>query len=146
MNVSDSTLQQLQRALRKVAQKFQEAAGAEPLTDIHLMATPDSGELRVYDDDDRELTRCVVEEWIGNSDEDFYDIAAKALTEAIRREAELLSALHLLKPYSFVLIGENHETLKDLYLVDDDTIILDEELMKGLSEDLDHFWEELCKQ
>ena len=60
--------------------------------------------------------------------------------------AELLSALHLLKPYSFVLIGENHETLKDLYLVDDDTIILDEELMKGLSEDLDHFWEELCKQ
>jgi hypothetical protein len=42
-----------------------------------------------------------------------------------------------------VLIDEDHETICDLYLVDDDIIVLDGELMVGLSEDLDKFWEEL---
>jgi hypothetical protein len=97
----------------------------------------------VFNDEDEEITRCVVEEWIENKDENFYDNIKNILITAIERNKALLENLHILKPYSFVLVDEDHETICDLYLVDDDTIVLDGELMAGLSEDLDLFWEEL---
>lgn len=53
--------------------------------------------------------------------------------------------LPILKPYSFVLIGEDKETINDLYLVDDDTIMLDGDLLKGLDKDLDEFLNHLLK-
>ena len=75
MKMSEQTLQQVERALRKVAAKFPTTSGHTPLTDIYLQVTPESGELRAYDDDDVELTRCVVEEWIDYRGEDFYEVA-----------------------------------------------------------------------
>ena len=45
-----------------------------------------------------------------------------------------------------MLIGEDKETLADLYLVDDETIMISGDLMEGLGEDLDQFWEELSKK
>lgn len=71
MNASEQTLQQIKRALRKAASKFPSDAECFPLTDLLLQVKQESGELLVYDDDDRELTRCVVEEWIDNKDENF---------------------------------------------------------------------------
>jgi hypothetical protein len=51
----------------------------------------------------------------------------------------------ILKPYSFVLEDDDHEHLAELYLVDDDTAIIDQELMAGLDKDLDNFLEDLLK-
>ena len=42
-------------------------------------------------------------------------------------------------------MDEDFETIAELYLVDDDTLILSHELMEGLSDDLDKFWQELSK-
>ena len=51
MKASQQTIQQIERALRKVAGKFPE--DAEPLfTDIHLLVNPYTGEIRTYNDDD----------------------------------------------------------------------------------------------
>ena len=36
--------------------------------------------------------------------------------------------------------------LTDLYLVDDETIMISGDLMEGLGEDLDRFWEDLSKK
>ena len=100
----------------------------------------------VFNDEDIEITRCVVEEWINNHNENFYDIVKQQLLKAIQERKEELENLCILKPYSFVLVDEDHETICDLYLVDDDTIVLDGELMAGLSDDLDSFWEELSSK
>ena len=143
MHSSEHTLKQIERALKKVAQKFNVELENQPLTDIHLQVNQDSGELLVFNDEDEEITRCVVEEWIENKDENFYDNIKNILITAIERNKALLENLQILKPYLFVLVDEDHETICDLYLVDDDTIVLDGELMAGLSEDLDLFWEEL---
>jgi hypothetical protein len=43
-------------------------------------------------------------------------------------------------------MGEDGETLQDIYLVDDDAIILDSELLKGLDEELDQFLENLMRE
>lgn len=146
MNASEQTLQQIKRALRKAASKFPSDAECFPLTDLLLQVKQESGELLVYDDDDHELTRCVVEEWIDNKDENFYAAIQPVLKQAISELRDVTEHVAVLKAYSYVLIGEDKETIADLYLVDDDTIVISGELMKGLSEDLDHFWEELSNE
>lgn len=146
MNASEQTLQQIKRALRKAASKFPSDAECFQLTDLLLQVKQESGELLVYDDDDRELTRCVVEEWIDNKDENFYVAIQPVLKQAITELRDVTEHVAVLKPYSYVLIGEDKETIADLYLVDDDTIVISGELMEGLSEDLDHFWEELSNE
>ena len=53
--------------------------------------------------------------------------------------------MSILKPYSFVLEDDDHENVEELYLVDDDIVIIDEELMKDLDSDLDNFLNNLLK-
>ena len=72
MKANEQTQQQIERAIRKIAQKFPSDEDTSILTDIHLRASQDSGELLAFDDDDKEITRCVVEEWIDNKDDNFY--------------------------------------------------------------------------
>lgn len=143
MQASEHTIKQIERALKKVAQKFNVELENQPLTDIHIQVNQESGELLVFNDEDVEITRCVVEEWIESKDEDFYEHVKSTLLQVIQQNKEITEGLHVLRPYSYVLVDEDHETICDLYLVDDDTIVLDGELMEGLSEDLDQFWEEL---
>ena len=103
MDITEQTILQVERFLRKVAQKFPESEETSVLTDIHVRVSQDSGELLAFDDDDKEITRCVVEQWIDNKDENFYDEVAKILRELMRRNADLIDSLGILKPYSFVL-------------------------------------------
>ena len=146
MNASEQTLQQIERALRKAATKFPVEEENIPLTDIYLQVKQESGELLVFNDDSEELTRCVVEEWMGNSSETFYDDIQPILVKVIKSMKDTWDRLPVLKPYSLVLLGEDGETITDLYLVDDDLMLLDGDLMTGLSDDLDQFWEVLSKK
>lgn len=146
MKASDQTLQQLERALRKVTEKFPATEEASILTDIHIRVTQDTGEVMVFDDDEQELTRCVVEQWIDNTDDNFYDDAASAFRTAINRHKDSIENMSILKPYSLVLEDDDKETIADLYVVDDDTVIIDEELMPGLDKDLDDFFKKLFKE
>lgn len=146
MTANEQTYQQIERALRKAASKFLPLTDCLPLTDIYLQVKQESGELLVFDDDDHELTRCVVEEWIGNSDEHFYDEVQPILITALTRLKEVTEHVAVLKPYSYVLMGEDHETIADLYLVDDETLLVSGDLMQGLEEDLEHFWQQLCAE
>ena len=77
METNTQTVQQIERFLKKVSQKFPHTSEPTLLTDIHVRVTQESGDLMAFDDDDNEITRCVVEEWIGNNADDFYaDITA----------------------------------------------------------------------
>lgn len=142
--VTDTTTQQIVRALRKAASKFPAETESRPLTDLYLQVKQESGELMIFDDEEQELTRCVVEEWIGNKDEDFYNNVQEDLAAIIRENKEITENVNILKPFSYVLIDEEKETLAELHLVDDDTILLSGELMKGLEKDLEDFWNKLA--
>ena len=52
----------------------------------------------------------------------------------------------ILKPYSFVLVDEDKETISDLLLVDDDTLLVNDELLKGLDKELDDFLKNLLEK
>ena len=147
MKANEQTLQQIDRALRKLAEKFPEDKEASMLTDIHIRVTQETGELMAFDDDDKELTRCVVEQWMDNKDDTFYDHVAATLRKCINKQKKLLGNLSVLKPYAFVLEDDERENKAELFVVDDnDTVIIDTELMKGLDKDLDKFYDNLLKE
>ena len=133
MEITEQTILQVERFIKKVAQKFPtvEESEASLLTDIHIRVSQDSGEMLAFDDDDVEITRCVVEQWIDCKDENFYDEIADCLRGLLRKNAEIIDNLGLLKPYSFVLEDDDKQHLGELYLADDDTIILGGDLMQN---------------
>lgn len=145
MKTTEQTLQQIDRVIRKIADKFPAAHEASILTDIHLCVSQDTGELLVLDDDDKEITRCVIEQWIDDKDDDFYDQAASVLRKSLGEHAELIESMSVLKPFSFVLENEDRDEQYELYVVDGDTIILDPILMDDLDADLDKFFKNLMK-
>lgn len=146
MTANEQTYQQIERALRKAASKFSPDAETKPLTDLYIQVKQESGELKIYDDDDNELTRCVVEEWIGNTDENFYSAVRPIVIKSIKSIKEITENVAILKPYSYVLMDDDYETIDELYLVDDDTILISGKLMEGLDDDLETFWEKLSKE
>ncbi len=142
MTPTSQTLQQITRALRKVAQKFPPGETAA-MTDIHMQVKPESGELITYNDDDDELNRCVIEQWIGCNDE-LYDDAAEQIRQCIEQiRHEVVDRMSLSRPFSYVLLNDEHETLGDIYLVDEDEVIVPTRLLEGLDEDLNAFLEKL---
>jgi N-acetyl-anhydromuramyl-L-alanine amidase AmpD len=148
MEITEQTLQQVERFIKKIAQKFppQELNETSVLTDIHVRCSQDSGELLAFNDDEQEITRCVVEQWIDNKDENFYEEVAKCLRNILRKNTAIVDNLGILKPYSFVLEDDDKEHLGELYLADDDTIIVGGDLMEDLDHDLDTFLDDLLKE
>ncbi|MBQ8711274.1 MAG: hypothetical protein IJ551_00375 [Prevotella sp.] len=146
MKATEQTLQQIERAIRKIADKFPATQEASVLTDIHIRITQESGELMAFDDDDNEITRTIIEQWIDNKDDDFYEQIPSIIRRCIQKQKELVDNMAILKPYSFVLEDDDKEPLGELYVVDDDTVIIDSELMEGLDKDLDDFFDKLLKE
>lgn len=146
MELTEQTILQVERFIKKVAQKFPISDDISILTDIHVRVSQDSGELLAFDDEDQEITRCVVEQWIDNKEENFYGEIAKALRNIFGKNASILDNLGILKPYSFVLEDEEKENKGELYLADDDTIIVGGDLMEDLDSDLDSFLNNLLKE
>ena len=146
MKPSEQTTQQIERFLRKLAQKFPFNEETSIVTDIHVRVSPESGEMLAFDDDDKEITRCVVEQWIGNNDEDFYDSVERILTTAFAASADIIDKFGILKPFSLVLENDEKEYVAELYIADDDTVIIGKDLMEGLDSDLDSFLDNLLKE
>ena len=145
MNTSEQTLQQIERAIRKIAEKFPAKEEASLMTDIHIRVTQETGEMVVYNDEDAEVTRCVIEQWINNTDDNFYDQIASIIRKCLVKHKDTIEQMSILKPFSFVLENDDKESVSELYLVDDETVIIDPDLMEGLDEDLDAFLENLLK-
>lgn len=146
MKLSQKSLGSIEAVLKRAIEKYN---GDEQtiVTDIHCYPNPVSGELFIYDDDEEELANTTVPEWIGIEDENFFDEAAKVLRTSLSRmkDAGSFSKLTLLKPYSFVLVDDDKETVEELLLMDDDTMLLHTELLQGLDKDLDNFLKKLLE-
>lgn len=146
MKPTEQTLQEAERAIRKIAEKFPPAEEATQLTDIHIRVSQDTGEMLAFDDDDNEINRCVIEQWIDNKEDNFYEGVTSTLRSILNNRKDLIEQMSVLKPYSFVLEDDDRETIEELYLVDDDIVILNEELMADLDKDLDDFLNKLLKE
>lgn len=148
MNLGNQSQATILAALKTALEKLAEAGGQGIITDIHLQPSLSEAELRLFDDEDHELVRVPVKEWQDYEQEVFYGEVEAQLRQLVGelKKQGALDNLPLLKPYSFVLVDEEHETIADLLLVDDDTVLLNDELLKGLDEELDAFLKKLLEE
>ena len=69
---------------------------------------------------------------------------APVLHDILQQHHQVVEEMSLMRPFSFVLMDDDRETLQDLYYVDnEETVILDGDLLKNLDEDLDTFLKHL---
>jgi nitrate/nitrite-specific signal transduction histidine kinase len=146
MAQNNQILQILDDAFSALAKRYPVGADDPVMTDVLMQVNADTGQLAVYDDDDNEVYSAVVEEWVGKESADDAEIV-NVLTSYLSDHKEQLESLSLLKPYSFILVDEDKETVAELYLVDDHLMVLDSsQLMQGLDQDLDNFLDQLMKE
>ena len=145
MNNSQQTISQVDRAIEKTIAKFTNNEDTVVFTDVHFRVIQDSGEILTFDDDDEEINRCVVNDWIGNTDDNFYHHVASLLRQRLNEHTEQIEKMNIAKPFSFILEDDEHELIAELFIADDDTVILGGDLMEGLNSDLDKFFDDLMK-
>ncbi|RRD02248.1 hypothetical protein [Prevotella sp. OH937_COT-195] len=146
MNTNEQTIQKIERFLGKIVQKFPCVSEPGIMTDLHIKVVQESGELLAFDDDDNEITRCVVDQWIENKETDFYSNVAKILRETIINNKSKIDNLGIIKPYNLVLENDEREHVSELYVADDDTVIIGGDLMQGLDKELDAFLNHLLSE
>lgn len=147
MKLSQQTQSLIESAIRKAVSKYARKSEQTIVTDIHLQPNPNSGELLISDDD-AELNCVTVDEWAASESDDFYQSVERILRQILTRmkDAGDFDNISILEPYSFVLVDEEKETVAELLLMDDDTLLVDDELLKGLDKELDDFLKELLEK
>lgn len=149
MDISEQSHVAIASALKEALKRYTGTGEESVLTDIHLHPNQETGEVVISDDDDAILARTVVNEWVNYEGDDFYTVVEPLLRKEVvtLKEQGLLDKVALMKPYSFVLIDDEKESVADLLLVDDDeTLFLNDELLKGLDEELDAFLKDLLEK
>ena len=148
MKLSQASLSLLEKTIRQAVSKYTCGCEQTIVTDIHLQANQNSGELSIFDDEDEYLACASIEEWMTYDGEYVYENVERILATLLNsmKNGGDFDKLAILKPYSFVLVDDEKETIAELLLMDDDTLLVNEELLKGLDEELDSFLKELLEK
>lgn len=148
MKINQSSTALLEATVKKAINRYTHSSGQPIVTDIHLQPNPVTGELIIFDDDDTVLASAVIEDWIAGEEDDFYGKAECRLTSLLNnmKAAGAFDPMVIMKPFSFVLVDAEKETVAELLLMDDDTLLVSDELLKGLDEELDAFLKELLEK
>ncbi|MDY5771865.1 MAG: hypothetical protein SPK32_00225 [Bacteroidaceae bacterium] len=147
MKISNQTATQINQILDELIKRYSPGTDPCSMTDLSFQVNQETGELIVLDDRDDEIVGMTIDEWIDNQEEDFDDYVAQVLRKMILKRITELEALSIVKPYSFLLVDGNNETVTELYLVDEDEVVFEkQELMAGLEKDLDDFINRLMKE
>ncbi|MBO5864944.1 MAG: hypothetical protein J6Q73_02700 [Bacteroidaceae bacterium] len=144
MSLSRETQETLQSTIKKMAGKYISAEESN-VTDFHLKVNGENGELTILDDDDNTLARVHIKEWEGEHDEAVYE---KELQSELAKmhQTGTFDSLNIVKPYSFVLTDEDGQSIVDLLIIDDDTLILSPDLLEGFDEEMNAFLKKLLEE
>ncbi len=145
MELTSLSAASIHETLSKITELYSGEEDQLVSTDFYFQPLREKGKLLVFNDDDEEISNITIDEWKEYSADTFYDEVTAQLTaiiEAFNTEGEL-ERLAVWMPYSFVLVDEERETIADLLLVDDDTLLVKKGLLAGLDEELNKFIEDL---
>ncbi|GAK36262.1 hypothetical protein [Bacteroides graminisolvens] len=145
MKLSQQSLSAIEKAIQKAVNKYAGLPEQSIVTDIHLQPNQNSGDLIIFDDEDKELACISIEELANDDSDDFYEEMQHILQTLLGKlkEEGTFDRLAIMTPYNFVLVDEDKETVAELLIVDDDTLIVNDDLLKGLDEELDTFLKDL---
>ena len=144
MSISRETHDKLQSVIEKMTKEFITAEETK-VTDFYIYVDGNKGDLTIMDDDDNLLARVHILEWEGEHDEEVFEKELRNLLGEMHKNGDFEN-LNIAKPYSFVLTDDDHQSIVDLLIIDDDTIILSEDLLKGFDEEMDEFLKQLLEE
>ncbi|MBQ7877997.1 MAG: hypothetical protein IJ319_00865 [Bacteroidaceae bacterium] len=137
----------LKEAIVEMTKRFT-TADTTTVTDFHFHVNGETGMLTIYDDDDTELLLLHIDEW-DNADnkqpDDVIEADIRAVLTDLQKEG-VLDNMNVLKPYSCLLVDDEMETIVDLLYVDDDTYIINNDLLKGFDEEMEDFLNHLLSE
>ena len=147
MRLSESSFQEIKTLLTGVINEFRRPSEQAVVTDIHIMPIRETGDVTVSDDD-HDLATTRLADLVEIPEEDFYQVMEMALRRILKDiDAEQpLENLAIWKPFSFVLVDDDRETVAELMLFDEDNTLLSQSLMQGLDEELDSFLKDLLAE
>lgn len=147
MRLSESSFQGIKTLIVDALKEFQRPQEQSVVTDIHIMPIRETGEVTVSDDD-RDLATTQLPDLADIPEDIFYEVMEKALRRILKDidEVQPLESLAIWKPFSFVLVDDDRETVAELMLFDDDNTLLSQSLMQGLDEELDTFLKDLLSE
>ena len=148
MSISNASTSKLRSAIEQAVHHFSQDDDFLVITDFHLHLDADSGEVSIADDTDVAIASTVVEEWIDLDGDEEMEEMAGVLTTLLQQMSNehVFDDVNISKPFSFVLEDDNQESIQELFYVDEDIIVLNNDLLKDMDKDLDDFFEKLMKE
>lgn len=146
MKISESSYQEIRKLIGSAIEQYRKSQEQSVVTDIHIQPVRETGEVNVSDDDNVLLSTRLSD--LSEIPEDiFYDVMEKSIRSVLKQidREQSLEKLAIWKPFSFVLVDDDMETITELMLFDDDNTLLNQGLMQGLEEDLDKFLNDLLE-
>lgn len=147
MKLSSTSTAALNAALCKISALYSGEEDQLLSTDFYFMPSQE-GRLYMFNDNDEEIAIAEVPEWKEYQHETFYTEVETELREAIKAangEGEL-ERLAVWMPYSFVLVDDERESIAELLLVDEDTLLVTDSLLEGLDDELNAFIDKLLNE
>lgn len=117
------------------------------ISDLYIQVDQESGELGLFDDEEHQIEKIVIFDWVNNAEEeaDFNQKVIAILKNVLTVMAakESFNNPRFLKPLSVSLTDEDFVVIEELLFLDDETLRLDDPLLKDLDKDLDNFLDKL---
>jgi hypothetical protein len=114
---------------------------------IYVQFDAETGEVQLYDGQERLLHKTVIFNWVGGDMQDtgFASGILAVLRQVVKTAASegLFEHQLFIKPFSVSLTDEEFMNMTEIYTVDDNYSSHERELMKGLDKDLDNFLKKL---
>ena len=146
MKLNKNSYTSIASVIQDALKKYASMENRSVVTDIYLQPDMQSGELSVFNDDDELLASLVIDEWMNVNPEEFQSGCELDLKKVLNQLSSdgAFASLPIMKPYSFVMVDAEKEILAELMIVDDEeTMFLNDELLKGLDDELNAFLKDL---
>ena len=146
MKLNKNSYTSIASVIQDALKKYASMENRSVVTDIYLQPNMQSGELSVFNDDDELLASLVINEWMNVNPEEFQSGCELDLKKVLNQLSSdgAFASLSIMKPYSFVMVDAEKEILAELMIVDDEeTMFLNDELLKGLDDELNAFLKDL---
>lgn len=147
MNQQTSLSTYLETLIRESLSLLQTQFASEMLTDLYWQVDLSSGEFVVLNDNQQVLVRASVKEWV--SDDVEKSLSIKEIEQILRDIVQKLEAENFLEninvqmPFSILMVDEDMENLCELFFVDEESVPLDNNIIRHIDEELDAFFKEL---
>jgi hypothetical protein len=114
------------------------------ISDLYVQVEQETGELQIYDDSEKLLSKIVIFSWINKNDnatDGFPKYMQTTLKSALAAVAAkgLFDNTCIMKPFSVSLTDESFVVVEELLLIDDELFRLDDPLLQDLDAELDDF-------